>query len=155
MLTYVLTFFGVGIQELEGIDLDDDRETGHLILGQAFPDDLVHEEDAGLGMVHQVMDVAGLELVQDGNGHGAVREGGEEADAPVRLVAGADGDFVTLLEAALLEGDVQLGDPARHVPVEEGHTLIVGQRGTVPVPAETLFDDFVDGFEFHFCMGRF
>ena len=82
VLTYVLTLFGVGIQELEGIDLDDDGEAGHLLLVEAFPDDLVHEEDAGLGMVHQVVDVAGLELVQDGHGHGAVGEGGEETGRP-------------------------------------------------------------------------
>ena len=150
MLAHVLALFGVGIQELEGIDLDDDGEAGHLLLGESFPDDLVHEEDAGLGMVHQVVDVAGLELVQDGHGHGAVGEGGEETHAPVRLVAGADGDFVAPLEPALLESDVQFGDPARHVPVVERHALVVGEGGTVPVFPEAVLDDLVDGFEFHF-----
>ena len=101
-------------------------------------------------MVHEIVDIAGLEFVQDGNGDGPVGEGGEETDAPVGLVAGADGDFVAPLEPALLESDVQFGDPARHVPVVERHALVVGEGGTVPVFPEAVLEDLVDGFEFHF-----
>ena len=146
---------GVGIQELEGIDLDDRRQAGHLLLGEAFPDDLVHEQDAGLGMVHEIVDIAGLEFVQDGNGDGPVGEGGEETHAPVGLVPGTDGDLVAPVEAALLEGDVQLGDPAGDVPVGQRHTLVVGQGGTVPVGPEAFLEDLVDGFEFHYYRYRF
>ena len=103
-------------------------------------------------MVHQVVDVAGLELVEDGDGDGAIGKGRQEAHAPVRLVARADRHFVALLQAALLEGDVQLGHPARHVPVVERHALVVGQGGTVPVLPEAVLDDLVDGFEFHFLV---
>ena len=63
------------------------------------------------------MDVPGFELVQDGNGHGAVGNGSQEAYAPVGLVTGADGHFFSLFEPALLEGDVQFGNAARHVAV--------------------------------------
>ena len=149
MLAHALALLRVGIQELEGIDLDDDRKAGHLLLVEPFPDDLVHEQDAGFAVVHQIVDIAGFELMQDGYGHGTVGEGSEEADTPVRLVAGADGDFVALLEPALLESDVQFGDPARHVPVVERHALVVGQGGTVPVLPEAVLEDLVDGFEFH------
>jgi len=87
--------------------------------------------------------------MQDGNGHGPVGEGGEETHPPVGLVAGTDGDLVAPLQAALLEGDVQLGDAAGYIPVGQRDTLVVGQGWLVPVFPETVLDDLVDGFEFH------
>ena len=101
-------------------------------------------------MVDEVVDVAGLEFVQDGHRDGAVGEGREEADAPVGLVAGADGDLVAPFQAALLEGDVQFFDPPGDVAVFEGDARVVGQGGAVPVGAETLLEEAVDGGVFHF-----
>ena len=98
------------------------------------------------------MDVAGLEFVQDGHGHGAVGQGGQEAHAPVGLVAGTDGHLVSPEQPALLESDVQFLDAAGHVPVFKGDALVVGQGRTVPVLAEALLEEKVDGRKFHvFC----
>ena len=97
MLADIPQFLAAGIEELEGIDLDDHMEVRHLVCGKTFPDDLVHEKDFGLGMVNQVMDVAGLELVEDRDRNGAIGHGRQETDAPVGLVTGANGNLVALL----------------------------------------------------------
>ena len=57
---------------------DDGVEAGHLRLGETFPHHVTHKEDAGFGVVHQMIDVSALELVQQGNGHGSVGQGGQE-----------------------------------------------------------------------------
>ena len=52
------------VEDLVVLDLDDGQEAGHLVGAQAVPDGPFHEEDLRLRMVHQVVDVAGLELMQ-------------------------------------------------------------------------------------------
>ena len=100
-------------------------------------------------MIDQIMYIAGFEFVQDGNGYGAVGDGGQEAHAPVSLVAGANSHLIPFLKAALLEGDVQLGNPPGHIPVGQRHALIIGEGRPVPVLDEAFLKDFVNGFEFH------
>ena len=68
-------------------------------------------------MVYQVVDVAGLELVQDGNGDRSVGYRSQETHSPVRLVPGADGHFVSLVQTALFEGDMQFLDTSCDVTV--------------------------------------
>ena len=143
------------MQELERIDLDHHGKVRHFLGGKAFPDYLVHKEDAGLGMVHQVMDITGLELVQDGYGYGTIGDGCQEADAPVGLVAGADSHLVSLLEAALFKSDVQLGNTAGNVTVGQRHALVVGKGRTVPVTDHALLEHFINRFEFHISEVRF
>ena len=105
----------LGVEELERVDLDNHVQTGHLLGAEAFPDDLVHEEDLGVRVVHQVVDIAGFELVEERNGNGAIGEGCQKTHAPVGLVAGADGHFVSFFQTALFKGDVQFGHTARHI----------------------------------------
>ena len=140
---------GGGIKELEGVDLHHHQQVRHLVRRKAFPNYLVHKQDTGFRMVHQVMDVARLEFVQDGYCHGAIGNGRQETHAPVGLVAGADGHLVPLLETALLKGNVDLGHPARYIPVGQGHPLIVGECRAVPVGRQAILENFVYRFEFH------
>ena len=132
----------LGVDVVEGVHLHDDFQARHLSLGEALPDDLVHEEDLGLGVVDQVMDVLGFELVQEGHRHGAVGHGGQEAHAPVGLVARAEGDLVPLLQPAFLECDVQELDALGDIAVFERHALVVGEGVPFPVffdaPLDTL-----------------
>ena len=53
-------------------------------------------------------------------------------------------DFVTPLQAALLEVDVQFGNAPCHIPIREGHALVIGERSAVPVHLETLLEQLVD-----------
>ena len=75
-VAHILKVFSTGIKVLEGVHLDDHVQSGHLSLGQALPEHFVHEEHFGLGVVDKIVDIAGLELVQDGDGNRAVGEGG-------------------------------------------------------------------------------
>ena len=101
-------------------------------------------------MVDQIVDIAGFELVQDGDGNGAVGDGGEEAHAPVGLVAGADGHLVSFVQAALLKSDVQFGNTAGNISVGERGALEVGNGGAVPVLYQTFLQNLVDRSEFHY-----
>ena len=133
----------LGVDVVEGVHLHDDLQAGHLRLGEPLPDHFVHEEDLGLGMVDQIMYVLGFEFMQQGYGHGAVGHGGQEAHAPVGLVAGAEGDFVPLLEPAFFESDVQELDALRHVGVFERNALVVREGFALPVFLDALFEQFV------------
>ena len=149
MFTHLGQLFGSGVQELEGVDLDDDGQVRHLLGGQALPDHLVHEQDAGLGVVDQIVDIAGFELMQDRDGHGTIGDGGQETDAPVGLVTGADSHLVSFLETALFKGDVQFGDSAGHVTIGQCHALVVGKGRTVPVADHAFLKRFINRLEFH------
>ena len=136
------------MQDLVVLDLDDGGETGHVLRVQAVPDGPFHEEDLRIGMVHQVVDVSGLEFVQQGDRNGPVGHCGEETDRPVGLVAGDDDDLVAGTDPIVLVGQMHLRDAAGEVAVQERFSLVVGQGGTPPVISETLLEEFVDGFGF-------
>ena len=141
------------MEELEGVDLDHHGKVRHFFGREALPDYIIDKQDAGLGVVYKVVDVAGLELMKDGNGHGAVGYGCQETHAPVGLVAGADGHFVSFLQAALLKSYVKLGNSAGDVTVGQGHALVVGDARAVPVADYAFLKDFVYRFEFHIWTG--
>ena len=65
------------VQDLVVLDLDDGGEARHVFRVQAVPDGPFHEEDLRVGMVHQVVDVPGLELVEQRDGNGPVGHGGQ------------------------------------------------------------------------------
>ena len=113
------------IEKLEGIDLDDGMKVRHFGLGESFPDDIVHKEDLCLGVVHQMVDIAGLELMEKRHRDCAVCHCGEEGHSPVCLVARTESHLVALLQSALFKHDVHLLNPAGHIPVMKGNALIV------------------------------
>ena len=94
-------------------------------------------------MVYQMVYVARLELVEKWHWHGTVSEGCKEGDCPVCLVAGTDGDSVTLLNTALLEKNVEFLHLAGYILVAEGCTFVIGDGREFPVIANTPLDDFV------------
>ena len=143
VLAHAYEVLVLGVDVVEGVHLDDDLQAGHFRLGESLPDDLVHEEDLGLGMVDQIVDILGFEFVQEGYGDGAVGQGGQETDAPVGLVAGAEGHLVALLQAAFLESDVQQLDALRHIGVFERDALVVGEGFALPILFDALLEQFV------------
>ena len=95
-------------------------------------------------MVHEVMNIPGLEFVEDWYRHRAVGHCGQEADRPVDLVASADGHLVAFVQKAFLECDVQFLDAPRHIPVAEADSLVVGKGLSVPIVSEALLQKLVD-----------
>ena len=138
MLTDIGKFFRSHVKELERIYLDHNLEIRHFLRLEAFPDNIVHKQHTGIRVVHQIVYVAGLEFMEDGNGHCAISDGCQEADSPVGLVAGAYCNFVTLFEAALFKSNMKLGYPQGHLTVCEGHALVVGKGRAVPIVDEAL-----------------
>ena len=136
------------MQDLVVLQLDDRGETGHILGVQTIPDGALHEEDLRVGMVYEVVDVPGLELVEQRDGNRPVGHGGQETDCPVRLVAGDDDDLVAGTDTVVSIGQVHFRNAAREVAVKKRLAPVVGQGGTPPVIAETLLEEFVDGFGF-------
>ena len=81
--------------------------------------------------------------MEDRDGDCSICEGGEEAHAPVRLVAGAYRHFVPLLQTALLKAYVQVRDSDGDVPVAHSGAAVIGQSLAVPVLLEAFFEQFV------------
>ena len=129
---------------------DDAFQPGHGVLVQVLPHLVAHEEQAGLGVVDDVMHVVRLELVQDGHGHRPVGQRGQEGDAPMRTVAPAQGNLVPLADAAFLEKNVQLFYFAGHIFILQGGSLVVGQCVQVPILLDAVLD-IGDKTLFHNC----
>ena len=125
MFPYLEKLLGLGIEEFEIVDLHNYGKARHLVGIESFPDGVVHKEHPCFGMVDKIMDIARLELVENRHRNSSIGQSSQETHSPVGLIAGTDCDLVTLLETALLEGNVKLGNPARHIPVEQGGTLII------------------------------
>lgn len=58
-------------------------------------------------MVHEIVDIAGLEFMENWHRNCSVGQCREEADAPVGLISRADGYLVTFHKSALLECDMK------------------------------------------------
>ena len=118
-------------------------EIRHFLGRKSLPDNLIHKQDAGLRVVYQIVYVSWLEFMENGDGNCAVSDCCKETHTPVSLVAGADGYLITLFEAALLKGNVELCNPERHLTVCQGHSLVVGEGRTVPVADKAFLQCFV------------
>jgi hypothetical protein len=140
----------LGVEHLESIDPYDGEDPRHFVREKVFPDEVIHEQHSGLGMVYKVMYVACLEIGEDRHGHGSVSNGCQEADCPVNLVLRADGYLVTFVQEAFLERDVKFFYAPCYVSVTQRGALVVGQRHSFPVLSETVLQKFVNGFELKF-----
>ena len=120
-LVEMLTCVGqlVGTREHQRIvgEIDDALKSGHLGAIYLGGNDIAHEEQLGVAMVHDVVNLVGHELMQDRYGYGTIGERGQEGTGPGRTVAAAEGYLVTLLHTAILKQDVQLLYLARHVMI--------------------------------------
>ena len=100
-------------------------------------------------MIDQMVYVSWLELVQNRHWYSSVCQSRQEGDTPVSLVARTYRHLVTLDKTAMLIHNMHLGYPARHIPVMQGHALIVRERRPVPVLPEALFIELVHRVKFH------
>ena len=80
-----------------------------------------------------MVNVIGLELMQDRNHYSAVCECCYAGGAPVGAVLAAQSNAVTGFQTGLFKEYVQLGNTAGYVAVEQGSTFIVCKCLKVPV----------------------
>ena len=109
-----------------------------LLLLDHVPEIIAQEEQPAFGVVDDMDDIGRGEVLKDRHDHGTVGDRGDIGDAPARVVAADQGDFIAVANARLLEKQVQLGDLLRHFVIGEGLVLeIIGQSRHFAVFAKT------------------
>ena len=90
---------------------------GHLGSVDLCGHHVAHEQQFGVRVIDDVVDLVCRELMQDGHGHRPIGECGQESARPCRAVSSAERNFVASLHARTFKHDVQLGDLAGYVVV--------------------------------------
>ena len=130
--------------------VDDSLQMGHLHGVNLRGHMVAHEEQLGIGVIDDVVNLVAKELMKDGNSHSTVGQGGEESYGPLAGVASAQCNLVTFHHTAVLEQDVQLFNLTCYVVVLQGSTLIVSQCIKIPVVDDALLYQLVKtGYVFH------
>ena len=99
---------------------------------------VANEQELGVGVVHDIVNLLSHELMQDGYSHGAVGQRSQEGYGPLAAIASAEGNLVALHHAAVLEQDVQLLYFAGHIVELQGGSFVVGECIKVPVIDDAL-----------------
>ena len=110
---------------LEWIDADDAHQVRHLFKIKIVENTRVGKQNLGAGVIDQMMDVRRLEFVQQGNDHGTIGNHRKEAYAPVGLVAGTNGNFVSLCDAAFVEKSMKPSNFFCQIFIIERRTLVI------------------------------
>ncbi len=130
-------------------DVDDTLQSRHLRGVDLCSHDIAHEEQFGIAVVHDVVNLVGHELMQDGHSHGTIGEGGEESHRPVGTVASAKSDLVALCHTRVLEHDVEFLYLSCHIVILQGRSLVVCQCIHVPMVDDALLNQCVKARYFH------
>ena len=118
--------------------MDDAFELRHGLGVECGPHHVAGEEEARVGVVDDVVNLFGFELMENGNYDGTVADCGQKGHSPVRTVAPADGDFVARLNAGRLKENVKFLNFARHILVLERYAFVVGECVEVPMVDDAL-----------------
>ena len=131
-------------------DVDDALKSRHLCSIDDCCNHVANEQYLRIGVVHDVVNLVGGELVEDGYGNGAIGECGQESHRPTGTITTAKGYLVALHHTAVLEHDVQFLYLPCHVMVLQGCTLVIGQSVKVPMVDDAFFDQRVKAwYRFH------
>jgi len=95
-----------------------------------------------------MVNVVGLELMEQRHHHAAKGVDGQEDHSPLRGVAATQGNLVAGADACVLKEQVEFFDFASQVFILQRLAVEVGQRRAFPVFADHLFD-YVDDILFH------
>src|SRR5574344_187908 len=95
--------------------VDDSFEPGHEIGIDDSSNVIAYEKEFRLRMVDNVMNLLGIELMEDGHSHGAVCEGGEESHSPLAGIAPAKGDLVALSYSGIFKQDMEVFNLACYI----------------------------------------
>ena len=123
------------VENPERCQRKDGRDVVQLVRVERREEGIGHEEQNGVRVVHDVMDVVGAEVGKDRDDDGAVRDGGEPDDRPARGVAPEKGDLVAGRDAADPEDLVEPDDLVRDLRVGQRPAFPVRERGARPVVA--------------------
>ena len=82
VLACLYKVFGLAVQNLIVVDANDAIEGRHGIRTEVCPFALANEEELALAVVHNVMNLVGVELVEDGHCHCAVCDYRKEGNSP-------------------------------------------------------------------------
>ena len=143
MLPRVGEFVGTREQQRIVGDMDDSLQIGHLRGIDGGSHHVAHKEQFRLAVVHDVVNLFGQELMQDGNGYSSIGERRQEGHCPMGTVAAAECNLVATFHAAVLKQNMQLLYLARYIVILQGGTLVVGQGILVPMADDALLDDFI------------
>ncbi len=122
-----------GVEQLPVVDIDDKPDSRHLGGVELLELVLVGKEGDALGVIHQEGGAVGREVGQQRHDHGLVGVDGEVGHTPGGAVAGPQGDLLALLDAQLLEDQVELLDLRGHLAVGEGLAADGVEGGLVPI----------------------
>ena len=111
-----------------------------LIAFDGVPVDVADEKELRARMVNDVMDIVGVEILEDRYDHGAIGNGGDEQNAPSRIIATDQGNAIALFETGFFEEQVEFGDLFGHFEIGKIFLFeIVGQGRQFAVVAEAGF----------------
>ena len=140
MLEETLDGFAVPlIQTAEVAQREHTAKSSKPFFFQMFPNGIAGEEERRFGVVYDMMDIIGVEVLQNGDYDTTVGDGGHIGDAPAGIVLADDGYLVAAAQLAVLENKMQSGYFLCHFAISIALVFsIVGIAGEVPILAETM-----------------
>ena len=91
-------------------------------------------------MIDQVVDAVRVEIAEDRDCNGAISVDGEERNGPTGGILGANGYFIALSYAGLLEKYVEFLYICSQVAEGEGLAVVVAECFLVPAPLDRLLE---------------
>ena len=121
------------VQAAEVVEREHAAQSGKPLFLQMLPNGIAGEEERRFGVVYDMMDIIGVEVLQNGDYDTAVGDGGHIGDAPAGIVLADDGYLVAAAQLAVLENKVQSGYFLCHFAISIALVFsIVGIAGEVP-----------------------
>ena len=93
----------------------------------------------GFGMVDDVVDIVGFELMQNGNDDSSIGNRRQKSDCPVCTVTSANGNLVTGPDAGAFQYDMEFGYFPCYIFVLQCNSFVVCQGVAIPVFNNALF----------------
>ncbi len=125
-------------QDIPVIHIKGHLESRHLFRVHLGPTGCVGEQGDAVGMIDQAHHTLGGEIGKNGDDNGFIGVHGQIGKPPFGAVIGAEGNFISLLEAGFLKHDVETGDVRGHLGIGEGIAADGIEGGLVPVFARSL-----------------
>lgn len=105
------------VDDVEVRERENRFDLAYLLFFDDVPEVVAQKQQAAFGVVDDVDDVVGGEVLQDRHDDRSVGDRGDVGDAPAGVVAAYERDLVALLDACFLEQQMQLGDLLGHLVV--------------------------------------
>lgn len=117
----------------------DTHQQGHCLFIEVFPCPVADKQQLGFGMVDDVVDIVGLELMQNGNNDSSIGNRRQKSDCPMCTVTSANGNLVTGPDAGAFQYDMEFGYFPCYIFVLQCNSFVVCQGVAIPVFNNALF----------------